>query len=100
MRADLNGVVVPVRRLAVVAGRAAAALVLDRINVAVLFFDQIQLSRDAQPFGAELDTAGVQGVAFLAGAVLQAGGWVALALTLRFLFRCTRAREERDAGSV
>jgi hypothetical protein len=29
------------------------------------------------------------------GAVLQAGGWAALAWTLWFLFRCVRAREER-----
>jgi hypothetical protein len=31
----------------------------------------------------------------IVGAVLQAGGWAALAWTLWFLFRCTRAREER-----
>src|SRR5437764_1388337 len=36
----------------------------------------------------------------IVGAVLQAGGWVALALTLRFLFRCTRAREERVQSFV
>src|SRR5581483_644284 len=31
----------------------------------------------------------------IVGAVLQAGGWAALAWTLSSLFRCTRAREER-----
>ena len=69
--AELDGVVVPVRRLAVVAGRAGAALVFDRVRRAVLLLDQVELAGDAQPLGAELDAAGVQRVAFLARPVLE-----------------------------
>src|SRR5205085_1845449 len=69
--ADLDGVVVPEGGLAVVAGRAAAALVLDGIDGAVLFLDDIELAGETEARRAELDAARVQDVALLAGALLQ-----------------------------
>jgi len=71
--AELDGIVVPAGGLAIGVGGRRGALVLDGIDPVGLFFDEVQLARQAQRFGGQGDAARVNGVALLARAAGQAG---------------------------
>src|SRR5437762_3292812 len=71
--AELDGVVVPTGRLAVVVARGGAVLGFDGHLLAGLLFDQVEDAGEAESRGRQGDAAGFLGVAVGAGAAGEGG---------------------------
>jgi hypothetical protein len=71
LAAQLHGVVLPEGRPAGFVLRRGGTLVLDGIDAAAFLLDDIELAGQAPFFGRQRDAARLQGVAVLAGDVLQ-----------------------------